>query len=363
MKILQMRLKKGIVKVLPESLDDLWHLYNIILERDEVHARTTREVKPSEQYARPRRGKRIPLLLGVKVEKVFWDKILNRLRIHGIVCKAPEKMNIKGSHHTIDLTVNKRITIVKTEWPRHQIDRLRRSSKIAAAPVIIVSIDYEEYCVAVLRQYGIDVRAEEKTRLPGKLEAEKRTDAMREFFGTVLKLLREVWAGLRSPIIIIGPGFVKNDFSSYVKREAKNVSKAVIDVKGVNNAGVAGIHEALRSGIFIKALKHIRIAEETKVMEEVLARLGRGKGDITYGFEEVEKASIYGAVEKLLVADATLREIPDEKRRALEKIMKGVEEKGGQIMVISTEHEAGTKLLSLGGVAALLRFSLSRSLI
>jgi protein pelota len=94
-------------------------------------------------------------------------------------------------------------------------------------------------------------------------------------------------------------------------------------------------------------------------MEEVLARLGRGKGDITYGFEEVEKASIYGAVEKLLVADATLREIPDEKRRALEKIMKGVEEKGGQITVISTEHEAGTKLLSLGGVAALLRFSLS----
>jgi len=195
------------------------------------------------------------------------------------------------------------------------------------------------------------------------LEAEKRTGAMREFFGTALKLLREVWAGLRSPIIIIGPGFVKNDFSSYVKREAPNVSKAVIDVKGVNSAGVAGIHEALRSGIFIKALKHIRIAEETKVMEEVLARLGRGKGDITYGFEEVEKASIYGAVEKLLVADATLREIPDEKRRALEKIMKGVEEKGGQIMVISTEHEAGTKLLSLGGVAALLRFSLSRSLI
>jgi len=221
-----------------------------------------------------------------------------------------------------------------------------------------MSIDDEEYCVAVLRQYGVDVKAEEKTRLPGKLEAEKRTGAMREFFKMALKFLREAWTSLRSPIVIIGPGFVKNDFAKYVKREALDVADAVIDVKGVNSAGVAGIHEALRSGVFTKALKHVRIAEETKVMEEVLARLGKGRGDITYGFVEVEKASAYGAVEKLLVADATLRETPDEKRKALEKIMKEVEEKGGQIMVISTEHEAGTELLSLGGVAALLRFPL-----
>jgi len=358
LKILQMNLKKGIAKILPESLDDLWHLYNIILEKDEVHARTTREVKVEDQYARPKRGKRVPVLLGVKVEKVFWDKILNRLRIHGIVCEAPEKINVNGSHHTIDVTVNKPVTIVKTEWLKHQVDRLKRASRVTAAPLIVMSIDDEEYCVAVLRQYGVDVKVEEKTRLPGKLEVEKRAGAVREFFKTALNCLREAWISLRSPIVILGPGFVKNDFFKYVKREALDVANAVIDVKGVNSAGVAGIHEALRSGVFTKALKHVRIAEETKVMEEVLARLGKGRGDITYGFVEVEKASAYGAVEKLLVADTKLREFSDEKRKALEKIMKEVEEKGGQIMVISTEHEAGTQLLSLGGVAALLRFPL-----
>jgi len=354
-----MNLKKGIAKVLPESLDDLWHLYNIILEKDEVHARTTREVKVEGQYARPKRGKRVPVLLGVRVEKVLWDKILNRLRIHGIVCEAPEEINVKGSHHTIDVTINKPITIIKTEWLKHQVDRLERASKVTAAPLIVMSMDDEEYCVAVLRQYGVDVKAEEKTRLPGKLEAEKRTGAMREFFKKALKFLREAWISLRSPIVIIGPGFVKNDFFSYVKREALDVAAAVVDVKGVNSAGVAGINEALRSGVFTKALKHVRIAEEAKVMEEVLARLGKGRGDITYGFVEVEKASAYGAVEKLLVADTALREISDERRKALEKIMKEAEERGGQVMVISTEHEAGTELLSLGGVAALLRFPLS----
>jgi len=351
-----MKLKKGIVKVLPESLDDLWHLYNIVLKNDEVHAQTTREVKVEERYARPQRGKRIPVFLGVKVEKVLWDRILNRLRVHGIVCEAPEEINVKGSHHTIDVTVNKPITIVKTEWLKHQVDRLERASGVTAAPIIVMSIDDEEYCVAVLRQYGVEVKTEEKTRLPGKLEAEKRTKAMSEFFKTALKSLRETWLNLRNPIVIIGPGFVKSDFVKYVRNAALDVAEAIIDVKSVNSGGLAGIHEALRSGVFTKALRHVRIAEETEVMEEVLARLGKGRGDVTYGFAEVEKASAYGAIERLLVADATLRESPDEKRKALEKLMKEVEEKGGRITIVSTEHEAGTKLLSLGGVAALLRF-------
>ena len=358
LKILQMKLNKGIVKVLPESLDDLWHLYNIILEKDEVHAQTTREMKVEERYARPKRGKRVRVFLGVKVEKVLWDRILNRLRVHGIVCEAPEKIDVKGSHHTISVTVNKPITIVKTEWPKHHIDRLKRASKVTAAPIIITSIDDEEYCVAVLRQYGVDVKTEERTRLPGKLEAEKRSKAVGEFFKRALKSLREAWISLRSPIVIIGPGFMKKDFVKYVKNAALDVANAIIDVKGVNSGGVGGIHEALRSGVLTKALKHMRIAEETKVMEEVLERLGKGIGDVTYGFTEVERASVYGAVERLLVADTTLRESPDEKRKALEKIMREAEEKGGQITVISTEHEAGTQLLSLGGVAALLRFPL-----
>jgi protein pelota len=49
----------------------------------------------------------------------------------------------------------------------------------------------------------------------------------------------------------------------------------------------------------------------------------------------------------------------DEKRLALEQIMKSVEEKGGKIVVVSVEHEAGEKLQNLGGTAALLRYPVS----
>jgi protein pelota len=127
-------------------------------------------------------------------------------------------------------------------------------------------------------------------------------------------------------------------------------------VKGVNNGGVAGINEALRSGVLLKAVKRLRIAEETEVMEEILKRLGKGELTITYGLEQVEKAAKSGAVEKLVLADSMLRESSDELRLRLEQTMKEVEHKGGGTMVISTEHEAGTKLVALGGVAAILRF-------
>jgi len=38
--------------------------------------------------------------------------------------------------------------------------------------------------------------------------------------------------------------------------------------------------------------------------------------------------------------------------------MKDIEQKGGKVIIVSTEHEAGAKLIALGGVAALLRFAL-----
>ena len=359
MKILEKNFKKGIVKVVPKALDDLWHLYNIIYKDDLVYARTTRESKTDAEYSRPQKGKRISVSLSIRVEEVAWDRSLNRLRVHGKIHEAPEDIAGRGTHHTLNIAVNKPITIVKNKWLKHQIDRLERATRFESPPIIVLSIDSEEYCIAMIRQYGLDVRVEGKARLPGKSEAEKRSEALQRYFREASNALREVWLSIRCSIVIIGVGFVKNQFANYVKSEALDVAQSLVDVKGVNSSGVAGIKEALRSGVLDKTLKHVRIAEEAKFVEEVLARLGGEKGNVTYGLEQVEKADLVGAVETFLVADLTMRDAPNEKRLVLEKLMKEVEEKGGKIVVVSVEHEAGQKLLALGGVAALLRFPVS----
>jgi len=349
------------VKAVPETLDDLWHLYNVIYERDEVYTRTTREIKPDEKYARPRRGKRVPVFLGVKVEKIAWEKLLGRLRVHGTILEAPENVPT-GAHHTLNIALNKPLTIVKKKWARHHVERLKRASKTSEKPITIIAIDDENYVIATTTQYGVEVKVEERIKLPGKLEADKRSAAIKGYFRKASNSLRQVWTATHSPIAIIGVGFVKNDFAKFLENEAADVAESVVDVKSVNNGGVAGIYEALRSGVLLKTMKYMRIVEETETIEEVLKRLGKGQLNVTYGFEEVKKAAELGATEKLVLADTMLRETSDEKRLLLEDLMKAVEQKGGKIMVVSTEHEAGVKLTTLGGIAALLRFSIHRDL-
>jgi protein pelota len=353
-----MNLKKGFVKVVPRTFDDLWHLYNIIYKNDEVYAYTTREMKPDTGgYERPKRGERVSVFVGVKVENVTWDKLLGRLRVHGTICAAPETVPC-GVHHTLNISLDKPVTIVKKKWAEHHIERLERASASSEKPIIIVAIDDDGYAIATTAQYGVEIKVEESVKLPGKLETEKRAEAMKAYFQKALSSLRQICTAIQSPIAIIGVGFVKGDFAKFVENEASDIAESVVDVKGVNNGGVAGIYEAMRSGVLLKTMKQQRIVEEAEIVEEILKRLGKEEFNVTYGLEEVEKAVNLGAVEKLVLADTALRETSDEKRLHLEDLMKSVEQKGGSILVVSTEHEAGAKLIALGGIAALLRFPL-----
>ena len=165
-----------------------------------------------------------------------------------------------------------------------------------------------------------------------------------------------MWASHHNPIVIIGAGYVKTDFVKYLSEESKDMFRAVVDVKSVNNGGTSGIDEALRSGVLLNAAHQLRIVNETETMEEVMKRLGKGEGTVTYGLKAVENAVMMGAVEKLVVADTSLRDADETMRLKLEEMMHQVEKRNASITVVSTEHEAGAKLLSLGGIVALLRF-------
>jgi protein pelota len=320
-KIIEKNLRQGFVKVVPSSDDDLWHLYNVIYKGDEVYAYSSRAIKPVQEYSRPKSGERVSAFMGVTVESVAWDKFLGKLRVHGIICHAPDIIPT-GAHHTLNIALNQPLTIVKKDWPKHLLDRLTRASK-TEKPIIILAIDDEGFAIAETKQYGVEIKVEERMKLPGKLEAEKRSAAAKEYFRRVLNSLTQLWSPKHSPIVILGVGFVKNDFAKFLADEASDMSKSVVDLKSVNNGGTAGIYEALRSGVLLKAAKQLRIV-------------------------------------KLVLADTMLRESEGEQRLHLEELMRHVEQHRGSVTVVSTEHEAGAKLLALGGIAALLRFPVYR---
>ena len=354
MKIIEKNLRQGFVKVVPSSDDDLWHLYNVIYKGDEVYAYSSRAIKSDKEYSRPKSGERVSAFIGVSVESVAWDKFLGKLRVHGLIIHAPDIIP-SGAHHTLNIALNQPATIVKKEWPKHLLDRLKRASK-TEKPMLVLAIDDEGFALAETRQFGVDIKVEERMKLPGKHEADKRSVATKEYFKRVANSLNQLWASRHNPIVIVGVGFVKNSFAKYLSEEETNMAKSLLDVKSVNNGGLGGIYEALRSGVLLKAAKQMRIVDETTIVEEAMRRLGKSESTITYGLEGVEKAVQIGAVEKLVLADTMLREAEEEQRLHLEKLMLEVEQHRGCITVVSTEHEAGAKLLALSGIIALLRF-------
>jgi protein pelota len=358
LKIIEKNLHQGFVKVVPDTPDDLWHLYNVVYKGDEVYAMSSRAIKSDTATSRPKSAERVSAFMGVKVESVSWDKFLGKLRVHGLICHAPDIIPT-GAHHTLAIALNQPMTIVKKEWPKHLLDRVTKASE-SEKPLLIISIDDEGFAIVETKQYGYETRVEQRMRLPGKTDADKRDEATKGYFRLALNSLQKLWTQNHSPIVIIGAGFVKNDFVKYLSDESREMSKAIVDVKSVNNGGTAGIDEALRSGVLLKAAHQLRIVDETETMEEVMKRLGKGEGTVTYGLDAVENAVMMGAVEKLVVADTKLRDADEAQRLKLEDLMHQVEKRNAAITVVSTEHEAGAKLLSLGGIAALLRFPLYR---
>lgn len=354
MKILHKDLKHGVMKLQISNLDDLWALYNVVEKNDVVHARTTREVK-IDSASRPT-SRRIPVNLGVRVQRVYFDRELNRLRVHGIVALAPEDLNVRGSHHTLDLAVDDNASIVKEHWYEHQLDRVQRAIH-REDPVVVVGIDSDEACVAVIRPYGPEVKAEIPARLPGKNEPDKREQAMLGYFAAVAKSAEAASGEENARVVIVGPGFVKDNFARYMRDKYPNLTKKVASVKNVSSGGVSAVYETLRIGLIAKVLRETRAIYEISLVEEIFRRVASNKGDVSYGIDNVEQDGLAGAVENLLICDETLRGADDESRARLEAILRAVEQRSGRVTVVSTRHEGGKKLLSLGGLAGLLRYA------
>jgi len=360
LRVLKRDVKKGIVKLVPENLDDLWSLYNIIQEGDRVFAQTSREIKIKRDDARPTKGKRRSMYLGVKAEKVAFHESVNRLRVMGVIFQGPESVpGIMGAHHTINIYQGKTLTIEKEEWSRYQLERIRLACEEKAPPIMVVGIDDEECCVALLRHHGIEVKSEVKSNLPGKLEVEKRRTALTTYFKSVLVAMMKVWKGLEVLIAIVGPGYIKNELGKYIKSQNPQLAGKIEIMRTTSSGGLSGIKEALRSGVLEKIVKRLRAAEEARLIEQVLQRLGAQRRDVSYGVEEVERAADIGAIDHLFVADASIRGVKDENRVRLEGLMRKVEEMRGSVMIVNTENEAGKKLQGLGGVAAILRYQIA----
>ena len=355
MKVLKKDLKgrSGEIALLAETLEDLWHLKYIIDPNDLVFALTKRKPEGAGDKIRPEKLEKVTVRLGVRVEKVEFHKFANRLRIQGTIEHGMDS----GMHHTLNLEEGMNLSVIKEEWKNDQLERIKEAEIAGKRPsVIIAGIEEGDADIGLVRHYGIEPYSHIRQ------SSGKRENGLRDvFFKEIADQLNFVYDE-SAAVIVCGPGFTKDDFMLHFKKAYPEIASKTA-VEDSTMIGIPGFLEVLKKGSVDKIMQESRLSREAAMMDELLKEIAID-GKAAYGPAEVKEAIDFGAVDILLVADEKLREerenADSEADLSIEKMMKDAEAGQGKIIVFSTEFEPGAKLSSLGGIAAILRYKLSK---
>lgn len=338
MRILFFDKKQGTAKLLVETLEDLWHLENILEDGDKIGSSTTRIVKFGDKEEKK------PVFITISLEEIEFSKSVNRLRLRGkILSGTPEDFVQIGRYHTIDVEQEDTLLIEK-EWKSFQIKRLHEAEKERKKPLIkIIAMDEEKAITAVLRSYGVEYGPEIRNR--GSKRGDDYEEQTQRYYSEIFKYIKDS----NEKILVAGPGFAKDNFLKYAKNKDAQLAKR-INLDSCSYAEQSGINELLKRGVFEKLVGEQRLEKEEKLIEEFIKELNKG-GLVVYGVKEVSIAITSGALSELLVLDELLR-----KDKNVQDLVETAERLKTKLTVFSKDGNPGAKLSGFGGIAGFLRF-------
>ncbi|MFC6613799.1 mRNA surveillance protein pelota [Halopenitus salinus] len=339
------------IGLVPENVDDLWHLSHVLEPGDRIEGDTTRRIQRDDDEMRDTGGQREHLFVTIEVETVEFARFANRLRVGGVIAECSREDQL-GQHHTLNVEEHDEVTIEKRFKP-DQLERIQEATEAAENPdVAIATVEEGEAYVHTVQQYGTEEYAS-FTRPTGKGEyARPRT----ELFAELGEALSHLDA---DAVILAGPGFTKRDANDYLSEEFPDLEPS-ITVVDTSSAGDRGVHEVLKRGAVDEVQRETRISREAELIDELTERMAEGT-KATYGPEDVAEAAEFGAVETLLVVDDRLRrerQGEGDWEIDVNEVVRSVERQGGDVVVLSSEFAPGEQLAALGGIAALLRYRL-----
>ncbi len=343
MRVLSEDKPAGDIRLLVETDEDLWHLYNIVEVGDLVTASTTRREEKSADKIRAERAEKKRMTLGIRIEKIEFSEDDLRLKLLGTIETGPQDI---GQHHTLIFENGDSLTIQKAKWRATQIERVQRAVSESKKPrIVFVSLDQDEATIAVLRQFGLKEIATVRSGRSGKQYEEKPSvDGYHGEIHSKLKFLLEP----NMPLVLLGPGFEKETLAEDLKKIDPDAYKKIY-VYHTGQSGMVGINELMKAGMGADVLRESSVGVEIEAVEQLMTEIAKN-GLGTYGPKEVMDAALSGAVDKLLILDSKLRETD------MDNIVRAVESQKGSVIVVSGQHDGGKELAALGGMGAILRY-------
>ncbi len=353
-----------------------WHAYNLISPTDTLTASALRRVT-TESATGSTNSTRVHITLSISVTAIDFDSAVGQLHVSGRVCNENKWVRV-GAFHTLDLELNRNFNLQKSlengGWDSIALDAVREATtmdKEGVVPAVVMQEGIANVCLiteyqTILRQ-RVEVPVAKKRQGGASADHDK---SLQRFYATTSETLRRhVDITEQRPLLIASPGFVAEGFLKYILDKANEKGeKAVLGNKTnfvvihSSSGHLHALNEVLASPEVMAKLADTKYARETKLMSSFEEMLRKDDGRAWYGKGEVEKAVDKGAVGRgggvLLIGNKLFRSNVIGERKRWVRLVDRVKEDGGEVRVLSSDHESGKKLEGLGDIAAILTFPL-----
>jgi protein pelota len=347
--------------VVPKDADDLFTLRRTIQNGDYVVGDTTRVIKRIKEYGRPDRGERVKVNISLKVENTALYDSVDRLRITGIITNTDNELVSRGSHHSMTVRIEDTIMIEKDrKWHDNEVNILSRSGN--TEDFILVAIDTQEAAVAKVSGTHLQLIPNIYSGQSGKRyqTSKKNNPDIEGYFADVSRTIQSIVdnddATNASRAIIFGPGETKRRLYNFLDTGKNRIEKAKLTlVDGVDVAGEDGIYVFLRSPALKEAMSSSKLAAVSSILDDVLRLVHKGELKYAMGMQEVTYATSIKNIECLVFSDAIFKTSDED---SVLKVINSAENYGGKIYAVDSSTDIGLRVSSLGGIVALLRYSI-----
>ncbi|GAA47775.1 protein pelota [Clonorchis sinensis] len=356
----------GHITLIAENEEDMWLTYNLVQVGDQLRCSTVRKVQ-NESATGSVQTKQVRTNLTINVEKIDFDLQGSVLHLKGR--NVAENQFVKmGAYHTLDLSLDEKFTIFKSEWDSIALMLVEQAADPTQHADLAAVIMHEGLAyVCLVTSTTTIVRAKIEINIPRKrpgLPTTQHEKGMTRFFEQIMQALeRHVRFDIVKCVILASPGFVREQFFDYLMQTSTKQDKRVfLENKGKfvlvhsSSGHKHALKEVLMDSSIQSKLANTKAAAEVNALNDFYQMLKVDQSRAFYGYKHVKAASDALAIDTLLVSDALFRSRDLEERRRYVSLVDTVKEDQGTVRIFSSLHVSGEQLNQLSGVAAILRF-------
>ncbi|XP_067932088.1 protein pelota homolog [Watersipora subatra] len=364
--------RTGLVNLIAEEPEDMWHTFNLIQIGDIFKSTTIRKVQTQSSTGSVANSK-VRTLLSLRVEDIDFDTQACVLRVKGR--NVEENQYVKmGAYHTIDLEMNRKFTLTKEDWDSVALERLDTACDPTQSADLAAVIMQEGLAYVCLVTSSMTLtRTKIELTIPRKRRGDcaQHDKGIKKFYEQVMQaIIRHVNFEVVKCVLVASPGFLRNQFFDWMIAEAvKTDNRLLMDNKSKfllvhsSSGHKHALKELLSDPAVGARLSDTKATYEVRALDSFYQMLQMDANRAVYGYKHVNSANKLQAIEVLLISDELFRSRDVPTRKKYVALVDSVKENNGDVRIFSSLHVSGEQLGQLTGVAAVLRFPVDDELV